>query len=517
MKARFLGMAGGLLMSGMLAAPVLQAQPARVDAPDSKESAAAWQALMQADLAYAAEVLRRNYIYAVLKDPQWEAQMTRAMGKAQAELSRVKDFSSYRAVLEHFIAGFEDAHVSTYFNVASHQARWPGFTVVYRGGRYRVGESSNLQAPAGAAIASCDGKSIDGWLDGLTEFYGGPPGRETTRAALAGKFMVDRGNPLHALPQNCRIGDRDVALDWVSARTEDVGYAPARTSDAAETIEDPGYWSRDFGDDGAWVRIGSMYITSKAAAEQAHALIDRAAELRDKEVVVLDVRGNSGGSYDWFMAFLRAFYGPAYADYHARARLEIAHVMYVAASDAQARRAIAGTAEDPFDTPYDPMLRTVFEDMREEPLPDGGRLLFSEPRIKSAKLPRELPPNPVKARVYVLADYGCASACLSFLDEMMLFPDVTLLGSETHIDRRSGGGNSFELPSGLARVAMGQLLRDGRGRGENEAWVPGDPYRFRGDVTDTAAIERWILETVVPADQARGAWRQAARLKGPER
>lgn len=84
----------------------------------------------------------------------------------------------------------------------------------------------------------------------------------------------------------------------------------------------------------------------------------------------------------------------------------------------------------------------------------------------------------------------------------MRFPCVVQVGGETHVDRRSGGWpEKFELPSKLAFVRMGRMVREGRRRGENEPWVP--THRFPGDIADTAAVRRWILEEVIPRDHTR--------------
>ncbi|HLT89894.1 MAG TPA: hypothetical protein VKZ85_03035 [Woeseiaceae bacterium] len=84
----------------------------------------------------------------------------------------------------------------------------------------------------------------------------------------------------------------------------------------------------------------------------------------------------------------------------------------------------------------------------------------------------------------------------------MRFPCVVQVGGETHVDRRSGGWpEKFELPSKLAFVRMGRMVREGRRRGESEPWVP--TYRFPGDIAHTAAVRRWILEEVIPRDHTR--------------
>ena len=500
-----------------MAAQPAVAQLAQQPAPDNPQAAAAWRSLLDADLTDLREVVQRNYIYAVYPGGSaWNDRLDRALARARRETAQVKDFGGYRAVLQHFIVSFGDAHFSAYFTVASRQTRWPGFSLTYRAGRYVVAASQVADARPGDQVSACDGRSLDAWMDGLAEFYGGPKGRETTRAAIADQFLLDRGNPLVTLPRICRVGQRDVALTW---RPAPLMADPMRTSGAPVTLADHGLAISDFGRNGAWVRIGTMGPETQAQAGQFRALIAAAPTLRDKDVIVIDVRGNPGGPYDWFMAFLRGLYGQPYADHYARARLEIANVIYTPPDAGGTGDAGFAGEAGAIKAPPDPPLVAALARPRVTTLPNGGRLAFLEPPVKSIAYPATPPADPVRARVYVLADYACASACIAFADEMMRFPGVTLIGTETHVDMRSGGWpGGFELPSGLAVVRMGRMVREGRARGDNEAWAPGPENRFPGDIADTAAVKSWILGVILPRDAAPGAtWRQTASLKGPDR
>ncbi|MEA1648379.1 S41 family peptidase [Nitrospirillum sp. BR 11164] len=483
--------------------PPALAQGPLPEKPADAGAADLWQGLFQRDLDYLERVIPSHYIYAVYPDPAgWNGQFRSALTQARQDAARVRNLPSYRAAMQRFIVSFEDAHFSAYFNAASRHGRWPGFAVEYQGGRYLVTGSKTDSVRVGEEIGACDGRPLDGWIDMLTEFDGGPKGRETTRAALARQMFVDRGNPFYTLPAECHVGDREVTLTWAPLPSESlVAEEPERTSSSAPTLTDGALGLSDFGASGAWVRIGTMMPTTAESAAQFHQLIDQAPSLRDKEVIVIDVRGNAGGTYNWFMAFLRGLYGQDYADYYARARLEIANTILVLAAKGMDDMGYSDSVKH-IDVPPDPPLEAAMAKPRVQELPGGSRLLFMDPAVKAQHYPKAPPPSLVRARVYLLTDYGCASACLSFTDEMMRFPGVTQIGTETHIDRRSGGWpEGFELPSGLATVRMGRMVRDQRQRGENVAWVP--THHYPGDIADTAAVRRWVLETVLPQDLAK--------------
>jgi Peptidase family S41 len=488
----------GLVCGIVLASTVPASEQLPVVPPPAAaqaDTAVHWRQLFERDINYLEGLIPTRYIYAVHPGgAAWNAQFEGALAQARREAAMVRDFGSYRSVLQHFVARFEDAHFSAYFNLASRHLRWPGFTLAYRGGGYFVDRSALPTVRAGAEVTACDGRSMHAWMDQLAQYLGGPPGRETTRASLAQRLLVDGGNPLFARPQSCRVGGSDVQLAWTSAPSSGPNAVTEPERMTSTTLTDESITFNDFHDNGAWVRIGTMMPMSEDIAAQFRALIDHAPSLRDKDFVVIDVRGNAGGTYNWFMAFLRAFYGKDYAGYYARARLEIGDVMLVVSS--------TGTDDPGFSAetnriqiPPDPTDAAIGEPKVHQ-LPNGLRLLSYRPVVERIRYPRRAPPNPVRGRVYLLTDYGCGSACLSFVDEMMRFPGVIQIGAETHIDRRSGGWpEGFELPSGLATIRMGRSVRDGRRRGENEAWIP--TLRFDGDITDTEAVKRWILEDVI--------------------
>lgn len=514
-KAPLLASIAAALALALGAGPAV-AQLAQTPAPPNPQAQSAWQDLLLADLDYLATVIPRDYIYASYPEPDaFAEQLERSLAEARGAAHLVRDFGGYRGVLQRFISSFEDAHFSAYFSNTDRSAYWPGFTVAYRGGAYVVEKSIIDGVAPGAVVERCDGRDMHEVVDGLSEYLGGPRGRETTRAKVAMQVMVDYGNPFYEVPGQCRINGEEVALEWRLAPPAMVGPEPSRTSASAPTLEDGSVGVRDFGSNGAWVRMGTM-MPLGPVADDFQALVDAAPGLRDRDVVVIDVRGNAGGVYNWFMAFLRGFYGQPYADHYARARLEVSNVMMTPpGATGLPFEGFTGEAAQ-MRMPPDPV--KVVGGPEQVALPNGGRLEIHPAPVESMEYAPSPPPNPVTARVYVLADYGCGSACISFVDEMMRFPGVTLVGTETHIDRRSGGWpGGLELPSGMAVVRMGRGVRMGRARGGNEAWVPAPEYRFPGDITDTEAVEEWLLGTVLRRDLARREpWRQTAVLKGPE-
>ncbi|MFC3051523.1 S41 family peptidase [Kordiimonas pumila] len=470
---------------------------------DVRDAKSYWQELYKLDVSHFSEIVKENYIYAVYTaDENWNSLYRSAVDQAYLDASLVKDLNSYQAVMRRLIAQFEDAHLSVTFLAHSNSARWPGFLVRYQGGRYIVVKSSRTDIPEGSEIVSCDNRSINDWVDQLARFWGGPQGLDTTRAHIGPEVFIDRDSPFYERPKVCKTGDSVVELHWRDVVVTKKGKFPTDLDELEAQY--PHYSDHhtglsSFGENGAWVRMARMYVENEDQAEAWHKIIDAASGLRDKDFVVIDVRGNSGGTYNWFMAFLRSFYGDDYIDYYARARLVIENVL-LAPEGAKGSGMEAPPETSNIKMPVDPPMADIMEKPTVETLETGARLIrLRKPIDSMPPLPDEKPISPVSARVYVLTDYGCASACLSFLDEIMRIPGVIQIGGESHIDRRSAGWPSkYHLASGLAYVNMGRLVRVGRARGENAVWRP--HYRFSGNLGDTEAVKKWILTEVIPDD-----------------
>lgn len=457
-------------------------------------SAAQWRGRTEHDLAAFADALRANYIYAAYPAPaSWSNWFRRTLAQVESELPLVRDEAGYQAVLRHLAVAFHDAHVSVRFGSSGEiPSNWPGFLARLDNSAYRVTASRRPGLTDGAEVTACDGKPISWWISSVAEREVGlPVTLETTRNTSALRLFLDRGSPLRPRPTRCMIGGQPVALDWAPAPMKEInpiilGWRGFRNPEVS---------TRLIGTDGAWVKLGYFDASDADRAKALHAAIEMAPTLRNKRFIVLDVRGNGGGPYNWFMAYLRGLYGQAYADHYATARLRIRPVYRLSPAYIALDREDAAVASD-FGQPADPPNET--NEAGNKRLQDqaiaAGKPLFRAlpiPMLKSDAAPK----NPVRAQVFVLTNYACASACIGFVDELKQFPGVRQIGLPTAVDSRSGTAVEVELPSKKATVMIAAMTRDGRLRDEN---VPQDPsIRFDGDIRDDQAVETWFSQTVL--------------------
>ncbi len=457
-----------------------------------------WQETAIQDLRFTDGYIRAQYISIVYPAPKQAIErLDQARATAEDQIARIKDFAGYKAALSRFVNSIDDEHVHLRFNLLPADLTWPGFLLAYRGGRYAVAAASNDgQVTNGEEVTGCDGNPTEVWVHQGALYSGGHWGLDSTKASAArALFLVER-NPFLARPVRCTIGGRSVSLDWRPApatRLLPIAAALGRTTQRETSIT-------PFGPDGAWVRVGIFQTFGTSEADQFRATIAKAADLRDKRVIVIDVRGNPGGPYNWFMAFLRALYGDEYTAYYARARLAIFPV-FRATPEISTYLSSPGGGND-IGMPPDTAADRINEDTR---VSEGiakaiaaGRPVYRVPHHQPPRRSPKPPANPVTGKVYVLTDYGCASSCIAFADEMRLMPGVRLIGLETFVDSRTGTPISTPLPSGNATLSVPVMTRDGRDRGDNAPVRP--DIMFNGDITDTSAIRSWIVQTVLPAD-----------------
>lgn len=452
-----------------------------------------WAALADEDVDFSLQWFKDKSILAVYPDPDaFAAVMAKARAQADRDLAQVTSFEGYRQTMLHFFSTFNDAHAYLSVKLAATGYQWPGFLAMYRGGRFVVAGSDGRVAD-GAQITACDGAPLTEWSARIAPYENIIPGLQSTYAKAALLLFRDGASPFLKRPQQCVIDGRTVDLDWKPIRQTE--WTRIRTTVKPDLGKDVAI--TPFGAQGAWVRLGNFSPDTKRQSDQFQALYDASPSLRDKSVIVFDVRGNGGGPYEWFMGVIRALYGKDYANYYARERLKIAGVYrtidYQATSGASSNK--PADPDAPGDAPADGIPYDAEDRLFKQAMARGDKVLHAPVNSQRVPKPKRLPPNPVHARVIVLTDYDCGSACIAFVDELKQFPGVLQVGTETFVDSRTGSPVSTPLPSGNGVIGVPYMTRDGRPRNDNEPQVPS--ILFDGDIGDTAAVQDWLTKRVL--------------------
>lgn len=98
----------------------------------------------------------------------------------------------------------------------------------------------------------------------------------------------------------------------------------------------------------------------------------------------------------------------------------------------------------------------------------------------------------MRARVVLLTDERCFSACLNLMDLFMAMPGVEQAGLPTGADTIFMESRGAVLPSGKLSYSHGVKAWLERPRGSNVSYAPTAAMTYRGNPSDEAAWRGWL-------------------------
>lgn len=476
------------------------------DAPQPAQPATpqAWRAAAETDLEALRMYIREDTPVAVdTENPRMQRWFERGYREARRRMRRVTDQSSYFYALAAYTNGFQDPHLNLQPVTPIATARWPGFITMARGDDTVVASNYGAEDPApenGARLVSCDGKSPARLRERTVFPFTLNPQIARDRRTAHTRLFLDRGNIFAPSPRSCVFefeGARSTfALTWRDIPGDDfwTRYNLATTGPGASFgVSTP--------EEGVtWIGVPSF---GNDAGEQLRALVNdvaaNAASIRAGRAVIIDTRGNGGGNSEWGVELARAVWGDDVISAIPESnpggatdwRVSQRNLDYI---NGFAPELIAQFGENSEVAMWARAIQTGFSETlaRGEPIwrqRDPGEL-GPVPQGGGYTQRRPQGPSPIPARVYILSNGSCASACLDFADVVMHIPGTQLIGMDT-----SGDGLLMEirdqvLPSGLARVNLPLKIYRGRARGALEAYDADIAY---DGVWDDLSVRNWAI------------------------
>lgn len=278
------------------------------------------------------------------------------------------------------------------------------------------------------------------------------------------------------------------ALQWAPL---DPAQRTQRLADTRRSFRPANGWHALPGG-GYWITTSSFNADPAAQNfKELTALLEALARLpeplQQAPLVVLDVRGNTGGASQWSIELARLIWGRAAVDAlpdHSWVEWRTSD-----ANIAQLRGFLQKLEQAPDASPeLVRMLESVTAGMAQAR--GRGEALWREPPEATAMPSEYQVVSTRKGRVVIVADAACGSACLDALDLWKRLGAVQV-GVETSADSLYMDVRPEMLPSGLARISVPMKVFRGRIRGSNEPHLPDRGYG--GDMRDTAALEVWVL------------------------
>ena len=467
---------------------MIAAQSANAAAQTAGE---AWQALARVDSAAAIELIERNHPGAApeLGDRPFQERLAVARRHVGDRLPKVADFPSYAALMNGLANDFRDGHIWSNARLSSPQRRWAGIVIARRGGQWVVGAQEAAEGEPkleGARLESCDGIPADRLAsEKLGEFYAHPE-VEADIASRAAQLLIDDGNPFVAKPASCRFvtanGPVAANLKWreiTLRQLEPVAQRSYRPAEIALGISDFAA--------GKWISIPTFGNVAAALVEKVRL---EEATLRAAPMVVVDLRGNSGGN-------------SGYADEIARVLVGESRVAAASSNSSQCtgtfwrvspdnRTALRNFVEA---LPVDRKPNWAGEmTAMERALANGARFAPALPACaasdiaaKSPPPPRNLPPSAYKGRLILLTDRACFSSCLIAAN---LFRRLGALhvGEATDMSTRYMEVREIVLPSGLRTFST--LQKVALGLGDFGPYEPAVVYP--GQLHEDEKVKAWV-------------------------
>lgn len=500
-----------LLATLGLACLLTTAHAAEPTAPARPTDAAGWQALTLRDLEAVRALLQaQTPIPFDTENPAYPQWLEQGYAEARARAAKVTDQAGAFYTVAAYANGFRDPHIDVSAIADLPPATWPGFIASAKGEHAVVVHSDASGGPAlpvGTEILACDGQPLPALADARVFPFVLNAALPVDRRRAVTRLFLDRGIPFAPAPARCTVrdaaGTREATLMWRALPSPDTAFWEAYTNAGAGPRAEWGV--REPVSGVVWVGVPSFNAGQDTAPKLQALVADleaRGDALRNARAIVIDTRGNGGGSTHWANAVAEAIFtkpvlrralarvpdretavdwrpSPENVAYWHQMRAELQDQL--SASDRAQLAALIDGLEDAVAEG-----KTTWRMGPQRVDPSGG---LTRQRPRDAR-------TPFKARVLVLSNGSCMSACLDFADRVLMVPGVQLVGAPTGGDGPYMEVRSEPLPSGLAQLTFPQKVYRGMGRGTLE-YYPAD-ITYDG-AWDDASVRAWVLGLMAPA------------------
>lgn len=458
-----------------------------------------WAQMATEDLSFIRETLAANHPGAVdVQNREFSAWLDDGYLAASALASAAQSPGDVTAALSKYIAGFADGHLGVYLDFVPRTLQWPGFTVGLRAGRWVVVETDgdSTRPRTGDELVRCDGRAPDEILTrDVLPFLDGRVSLAAIRTRQAPRLLVGGDGIPRSLPERCEFKCAGtLSLDWtVIERTNLMAKVTAAAFGApppfAVEETEPGRY---------WISLPTFSPKSGAEEDALRAAIGAVSGMRAAKSIVLDVRGNGGGSSQWGDDIIQSLFGDdmlraageqvSPENCFAEWRVSRANYDYLVR--------ILPDLTDRFGKNSSMVLAFKKLASNLEAALVTGQTFVRQPPSETKRAAGPLPKSPVTAKVVLLTDGRCASACLDFADLLRAIPGVVHAGTETSADTSYMEVRDVPLPSGFGSLGFAMKVYRNRARGNNEPYAP--RWTYEGNIGDSAAVKAWIREQVLP-------------------
>lgn len=430
-------------------------------------------------------------------NPGFKQQADDALSHAQKIARQADSSGGYGAALLAYTARFRDGHFGVYptGNDGSDDMLWPSMLPGWRNDVVRIvhteTETAHLE---GSEILSCDETEINALISkNVFQFDAAKPDQPAYWARRTPRLFAYSGNPAIERIKSCQFklasGEiKTEPLNWVPAPDEiwglfqSVGFGP--TPEIGMNEIQPGIF---------WINMSDFSPNETQTAKMRDVfrrIRTRQSEIRNSHLVVIDMRGNQGGSSAWGHELIEALWGKEYAESRA-----VDYGMYAQWRLSQDNVDHMGWIVNYLTEKGHDEMAEKFQRVHEQSVSAlaGGQDFYTQSSDDepSQTAPKNHIDNPVNAPVFFLTHGVCASACLDMADAIFELEGITHIGYPTSSDTNYLEVRQQELSSGKAMMVIPTKVWRNRPRASGETYTP--KHQYDGFDWSDKAIQAWTL------------------------
>lgn len=468
---------------------------------DQNSSQSYWSDVTKKDLRQARKVLIDHSAGA--KDwanPAFTNWLEYGYDQALNLSNKVTSYEGYLACLKYYAAGFQDEHINIY-NQKQISYKWPGFTVSYKKGKFYVNEvdsffdgEENLPFE-GDEILTINGHAPEEYLKEYTfKFHEGIYEFEADRIVNTPLIFFEEGNPFIPRVETITVksNDEEVFNYYLDYRKISSNQAQKLLNRAKHAVSNS-FSVKEYKDlNGVWITFPSFGVTDKQEIKLANLIVDKMESFRDKNFIVFDVRGNTGGSSKWGDRLIKPLYGEGFVLHtYEQNRRKNTHTEFRISEDnynwaLEIEKKLSKQHGSDYKCSYVDKLKKGLKKQKKEDFIKIKTYSWLNNKIVDRSI--KIAPY---TKVILLTDGACASSCYMFSERLLYMPQVYHVGLPTHAPTYYGECRSVKLNSKNASITFPMSIF----RWQDQFMYPFEPdYRFDGYLDEQAKVEKWVLD-----------------------